>query len=82
MPIGAPVGVMTSGRRMEGRRSPMSIISRLATAAVLAGVAFTSPSNLPLGMALTILGGFTLTLAPTTALGTDLAGRKISGTAW
>jgi OPA family glycerol-3-phosphate transporter-like MFS transporter len=48
---------------------------------VLAGIAFVSPTNLPLGMALMILGGFTLTMAPTTALGVDLAGRKISGTA-
>ena len=32
-------------------------------------------------MILMILGGFTLTMAPTTALGVALAGRKISGTA-
>jgi OPA family glycerol-3-phosphate transporter-like MFS transporter len=32
-------------------------------------------------MVLMVLGGFTLTMAPTTALGVDLAGRKISGTA-
>jgi sugar phosphate permease len=32
-------------------------------------------------MALMILGRFTLTMALTTALGVDLAGRKISGTA-
>ena len=59
----------------------MIIISCLATAAVLAGLAFASPANLLLGMALMILGGFTLTMAPTTALGVDLAGRQISGTA-
>ena len=32
-------------------------------------------------LALMILGGFTPTMAPTTALGIDLAGRRISGTA-
>jgi hypothetical protein len=55
--------------------------SCLAMAAVLAGIAFTAPTNLPLGMALMILGGFTLTRAPTTALGIDLAGGRISGIA-
>jgi sugar phosphate permease len=59
----------------------MIIISCLATAVVFAGLALASPANFPLGMALMILGGFTLTMAPTTALGVDLAGRKISGTA-
>jgi sugar phosphate permease len=48
---------------------------------VLAGIACASPTNLPLGMARMILGGFTLTMAPPTALGIELAGRKISGTA-
>ena len=55
--------------------------SCLATAAVLAGIAFAAPTNLPLGMALMMLGGFTLTRASTTALGIDLAGRRISGIA-
>jgi MFS transporter, OPA family, glycerol-3-phosphate transporter len=81
MALGAPIGGIISDRWMAGRRSPMIIISCLATAAVLAGIAFTSPANLPAGMVLMILGGFTLTMAPTTALGVDLAGRKISGTA-
>lgn len=81
MALGAPIGGIISDRWMEGRRSPMIIVSCLATAAVLAGIAFASPTNLPLGMALMILGGFTLTMAPTAALGVDLAGRKISGTA-
>ncbi|HXH11264.1 MAG TPA: MFS transporter [Alphaproteobacteria bacterium] len=81
MALGAPIGGIISDHWMEGRRAPMIIISCLATAAVLAGIAFASPSNLPLGMVLMVLGGFTLTMAPTTALGVDLAGRKISGTA-
>jgi OPA family glycerol-3-phosphate transporter-like MFS transporter len=81
MALGAPIGAIISDRWMEGRRSPMIIISCLATAAVLAALAFASPSNLLLGVILMILGGFTLTMAPTTALGVDLAGRKISGTA-
>jgi sugar phosphate permease len=81
MALGAPIGGLISDRWMEGRRSPMIVISCLATAAVLAGMAVASPSNLWLGMALMILGGFTLTMAPTTALGVDLAGRQISGTA-
>jgi hypothetical protein len=38
-------------------------------ATVLAGIACASPTNLPMGIALMILGGFTLTRAPTTALG-------------
>jgi MFS transporter, OPA family, glycerol-3-phosphate transporter len=81
MALGAPIGGIISDRWMEGRRSPMIIMSCLATAAVLAGIAFAAPSNLLLGMVLMVLGGFTLTMAPTTALGIDLAGRKISGTA-
>ncbi len=81
MALGAPLGGIISDRWMEGRRSPMIVISCLATAAVLAGIVFASPANLPLGMGLMILGGFTLTMAPTTALGIDLAGRKIFGTA-
>jgi MFS transporter, OPA family, glycerol-3-phosphate transporter len=81
MALGAPIGGLISDRWMAGRRSPMIIISCLATAAVLAGLAFASPANLLLGMALMILGGFTLTMAPTTALAVDLAGRQISGTA-
>ncbi len=81
MALGAPIGGIISDRWMQGRRSPMIVISCLATAAVLAGIAFTSPRNLLAGMGLMILGGFTLTMAPTTALGVDLAGRKISGTA-
>ena len=81
MALGAPIGGIISDRWMQGRRSPMIVISCLATAAVLAGIAFTSPSNLLAGMGLMMLGGVTLTMAPTTALGVDLAGRKISGTA-
>jgi sugar phosphate permease len=79
--LGAPVGGIISDRWMERRRSPMIIISCLATATVLAGMAFTSPSNLPLGLILMIQGCFTLTIAQTTALSVALAGRKISGTA-
>jgi OPA family glycerol-3-phosphate transporter-like MFS transporter len=81
MALGAPLGGVISDRWMEGRRSPMIVLSCLATAAVLATMAYATPSNLGLGMVLMILGGFTLTMAPTTALGVDLAGRKISGTA-
>lgn len=81
MALGAPVGGIVSDRWMQGRRTPMIIISCLATAAVMVGIAMTSPANLLAGMGLMILGGFTLTLAPITALGVDLAGRKISGTA-
>ncbi|MBI3326578.1 MAG: MFS transporter [Nitrospinae bacterium] len=81
MALGAPIGGIISDRWMRGQRSPMIIISCLATAAVLVGVAFTSPTHLLAGMALMILGGVTLTMAPTTALGVDLAGRRISGTA-
>jgi OPA family glycerol-3-phosphate transporter-like MFS transporter len=81
MALGAPIGGIISDRWMEGRRSPMIIISCLATAAVLAAIAFVAPTNLWLGMVLMVLGGFTLTMAPTAALGVDLAGRKISGTA-
>jgi hypothetical protein len=55
--------------------------SCLTMAVVLAGIAFTAPTNWPLGMALMSLGGFTPTRAPTTALGIDLAGRRIFGTA-
>jgi sugar phosphate permease len=81
MALGAPIGGIISDRWMDGRRSPMIIISCLATAVVLVGIAFASPANLLVGMGLMVLGGFTLTMAPTTALGVDLAGRKISGTA-
>lgn len=59
----------------------MIIISCLATTIVMVGIALTSPTNLLAGMILLSLGGFTLPLAPLTALGVDLAGRKISGTA-
>jgi MFS transporter, ACS family, glucarate transporter len=81
MAFGAPIGGIISDRPMAGRRSPVVVISCLATAAVLAGMACASPANVPLRMALMVLGGFTLTMAPTTALGIGLGGRKISGTA-
>jgi len=81
MALGAPVGGIISDRWMQGRRAPMIIISCLATTIVMVGIALTSPTNLPAGMILMSLGGFTLTLAPLAALGVDLAGRRISGTA-
>jgi hypothetical protein len=57
------------------------VVFCLGIAEVLAGITCASPSNLWLGMTLMILGGFTLTLAPMMALGVDVAGRQISGTA-
>jgi sugar phosphate permease len=60
MALGAPIGGIISDRWTAGQRSPMIVISCL----VLSGIAFASPANGLLGMALMVLGGMTLTMAP------------------
>jgi sugar phosphate permease len=57
------------------------VMAGLINCVAIAGIALSPADNIPLAVILLVVGGFTITMAPFPALGVDLVGRRLAGTA-
>jgi sugar phosphate permease len=85
LPVGYALAPLCAGlisdRVFHSARRPMVLFSAAISALALLGIALLPATNVYLGAALLLVGGFAMSLSPMAAMAVDIAGRHMSGTA-
>ena len=79
--FGPIFGGVISDRFFKSNRSIVIILAAFLSAAAMMGIAYAPADNIPLAIILLIIGGFCVNMSTVQALGVDLAGRRLAGTA-
>ena len=79
--FGPIFGGIISDRFFKSNRSIVIILAAFLSAAAMMGIAYAPADNIPLAVILLIVGGFCVNMSTVQALGVDLAGRRLAGTA-